>query len=495
MSRLVLDTAWVFILNIATLVVSSLTLVVLANHLGTSSFGVFSFALAVGGISSQLAGLGLECVIVMNCSRDRRRLETELGNALAVRALTSTLLFTLILTWIWAARVKGEMAATIAVVTASLSLAMVANPLLTSVFRTVGDIRVPWVFLFGQSLSFCMGVLLCKRWGLGVVRVSWVHLTTNAFLVGLLLSRAVLRFRPRLSGRIMWENLRLGLTFNLNQFVSMIRAASGQLVLQLAQSSRALGEYALGLRIANGFNVLPSAIQTVYLPSLHAAQTLDGQVSLFATLFRLTLVSGWLVSGVVFWAADDVVGILFSQEYARSAVVLKILAVWLLLNFVSYPCSMLAEAVRKVGQRCFAQAVSAAVALASAFCLVRWLGSIGAALGDCVASSVLLIHYSVILGRAAFCVIHPRNVVGVLFAIAVASASAWSTRLLLTRGVERLLCGAIAYGMVYVAVCLASKVLTSADFAFGQLMRRPVSATVGAAEDPASAPHGRSWPR
>jgi O-antigen/teichoic acid export membrane protein len=292
----------------------------------------------------------------------------------------------------------------------------------------------------------------------------------------------------------MKENLWLGFIFNLNQCISMLRAASEQLVLQWVRASRALGEYAVGLRIANGFNVLPSAIQTVYLPSLHAAQTLEKQVSLFAKLFRLTIVSGGLVLGMVFWAADDVVAVLFSREYTRSAEVLKILAVWLLINFISYPYSMLAEAVRKVGQRCFAQTISTVVAIVSGFCLVRWLGSVGAALSDCIASFVLFTHYNVILGRLAFSALCLRKNLGAFIAIVAASICVCGVRLLLPHGIERIICITATYGIVYVAVCLGSKVLTSADLAFGRLVVHTGSAIAEASSHLDSTKHEGAQP-
>gem|GEM_PF-2981274 len=460
-----LDTSWVLLVNVISVLTNIATFLLFANYLGPSLFGIFSYALAFGAIPAQAASLGFECVVVMNCSRDEKTLGPELGNSLLVMTTLSALCITGTYVVMNLVGVPAVTVGVVTIITASLCINSIADPLLSSTFRVMQQIRLPWLLLLLGKIAFlgAVAAVMHMKWSLQAA--SWLHLACNVAMCIAMLCLALAKICPSLDFGLLRRNLIAGLTFCANQLVSLARAGAPQIILERLGALAAVGEFAAAFRLANAAAIVPSALQTVFLPRFHAAKTDSQLTSWFLRIHRIIVVFAFLVAGLIFWCACDIIRLLLRGDFSQSIWVSQILAFSMVLNFASFPYSMLAEAMRKLKERLIVQAISAAVTVVACVLLTPKWGAFGAAWAAVIGWAAMFVLYqpitSPLRGRVSDMLYLPKAAI----AAAVASIAAYTVFRTLHPGAFRLLAILVSYSLIYTCACLITRCITIDDVA------------------------------
>ena len=370
--------------------VNAVTFIVIANIMGPADYGVFAYALTVATFAPLCAGLGGDHVLIMRGSRKPVELPALLGNALAVRGALSAAVFGALavgLDWVGA----GSMAVLLTT-TAGTLVGAFAFPLLASYYRVLGETRRPWMFLtVGPAV---MLLLLVVAHGAVRTPLAVATLYLGSQLVGVVLFVADVARRAgvRVDGALARRDARLGLTFTATQVLDLVFQRADILVLQVLAGSAAVGIYNAGYRFAATLIALPTAMHVVLLPEFHRAGSDPERLAAYFTrIRRLLLEVGLLVLGALAVASLPITLLLLGSQFAAAAPVIAVSAVATLVTFVSFPYSMLAEAMGHVRERLAFRAVALACGVLTSVIAIPRLAGTGAALGATVGAAAFLV--------------------------------------------------------------------------------------------------------
>lgn len=386
------DTAWVLGMNGLQIVCTVLSFMRLANTLGAAGYGTFSFAIAVGGFLPLLAGLGADHVLIMQASRDESSLAALLGNAILLRVVTSVIILASVAAT--AVVLPRETWVVLVLISTATIVTAFANPLFASYHRVVGRARFAWACLaVGQAL-FCV-LLYVPGVRPTVLSASWAYLATSVAVAVLLAIDVARRITPRFDAAVMRANLRMGAYFSASQLVDMAFQRVDVILLQAIAGAAAVGMYSAGYKFVGLILTIPAALHIIYLPEFHriagAASSDDNALVVVFTRTRRFLIEiSAAILGAVVVNSHRLVAVFLNASYAPAAAVVTVLGFATLVGFITYPYSMLAEAIGKVGLRLWYRSIATVITAAATAALILTDGITGAAIGVTIGSIMFL---------------------------------------------------------------------------------------------------------
>ena len=366
--------------------------VVLARQLGAATYGIFSISYSVCVFALIVTDLGIDWWIVQEGSRDRAKLPVLLGNALRLKGTLVLITYLSAIAVVWAIDSPTELKVFLTVF-ALFVPGMSVSDTLAAVFSAEQRMHVNAVFqaLAPLTVLICalaayllapslIGVGASYAVGMTVVATGWLAWTVREHQVAG-------DFRGAL--RMAAESYHYALFSGLSQVFSRIDIV---LLAWLAGPIEA-GLYAAGFKFVDLFYKVPVLLGRVMAPALFVSsrkpdrEEFHGLVSAYAR----GLVLAGVVASVITWSlADEIVGLLFGDQYADSAQMLQILSVLMALKCMASVSQWVLSSLDKHALRWGSMAVCVACSIGLSVLLIPRLGSLGAAYAT-VASNILLV--------------------------------------------------------------------------------------------------------
>ncbi|HEY5078740.1 MAG TPA: flippase [Opitutaceae bacterium] len=293
--------------------VTVVALAAVARHLAPAGFGILNFALAVVGLATPLAQLGLDSVLVRELVRYPARTGALLGTSFALR-LAAGVVFAAVLVGIS----RGSTllaAAQPALVPMTLILVAQAGEVADCWFRSRVQSRAV-VVIRGSVIVVGAGVKLALvAAGAGITAFAWVYSAeAAAFVIGLILcSRSVRDRAPawRFDGATAVELIREGWGFALAGFLAALAVRMDQVAVAGVLGDAAAGLYYGALRLmefpilvatATAASLFPALAVADEDPVMHARlETVFGMIALISwvTAIGATITGPWLVPAIL----------------------------------------------------------------------------------------------------------------------------------------------------------------------------------------------------
>jgi O-antigen/teichoic acid export membrane protein len=357
----------------------------LARARGAQALGEFALLFSVFMLTQQLPLLGLHAFLVREAAAAPRTLARQLPAALALSSV--------------AALVLGV------VVGAGGTLAYPELPHLHAAFWLIGLALLPSAVtsvaeavLIGQqrmgflarvgaaeNLGRTAGSLLALALGSGMGAVFAVFVVARTF-AALAYWRAGISRGAGLETAAVHLLLRQVPVYLGILLLSLLMSRTDVIALSHLASMEEAGRYAAPYRVYEFAFMVPNMVNLVLWPVL--AGLFAAAPSQFGRVVRVLVQSG-LVFGVpaalaLGFAAQDVIGLLFGQQYIASARVLEVLAGALLLVWIDQVLSSALLAAQLQRADLIANAVACAVYLPLLFYLVTLNGATGAAVATTI---------------------------------------------------------------------------------------------------------------
>jgi O-antigen/teichoic acid export membrane protein len=374
-----LSTLLVIVFNIANAIVLALTFIYLANVMGPSNFGLFTFVFTVGAFPPIFTGLGSESVLLMFASRDSTKLNYLFGNAIAIRFIFSVLVLVVIFVISFIFSIENNQLIIIAIAAALLN--GFNSSLYSAVFRVLGMHLKSVLFTFFGSIIFGVIILISANKSitpLEVILGSIISYLCIFLVVTFIILRHV---RPIFSYKNWQDQKQLGIKFSLSQLMDLLFQRVDILILQLLLGSASVGLYSASNRITSALILFPSALQFVFLQDFHR-NAFDKNLlhKTFKRFLLFILESSGFIIGVIFWNSDLIINILYTNQYTNAGLLLRLLCISLFLIFIGYPYSMQAEAQGLVGKRLNFRVITLAITLLLCFVAIPIFKEAGAAI-------------------------------------------------------------------------------------------------------------------
>ena len=202
--------------------------------------------------------------------------------------------------------------------------------------------------------------------------------------------------------------------------------------LTLLEDDKTVGIYRAATNFYLGFEVVPAALFLVFLPHLSSVVDRDSTsasaVSLVNQTLKYLLVIGSLATGVLFFSANWIVALFYSEEFSHASIVLRTISLNLVALFLSSFFGTILVAIRRERLVSVLALASASVNVFLNIVLIPIVGMVGAALATLVSTSIaaaLQWGFAVRLleHKVAFGELFGKNLVGLFVSGGVAYAS------------------------------------------------------------------------
>lgn len=389
-------------------VMSFLIIILIARGLGTDSFGLFSFVLALTSIFQLVADFGLTNIILKEIARAKTDTIRVIS---AVKPLV----------WLFSGAIMLVMASVAYPLAPSqevyvATLVMGAAVLSTfhaviygSVCRAHEDMGYNAVAFVSHKVVLLAIVLLVLRDHQGIVGVSIAYLVANVyqwfFFYWIVRRRYIghgVRWRVDYS---YWRYL-IAEAFPVGIAMVFRRANlhTGTLILTAVSTSSVVGIFNAAYRIIQMVDMIPFTLSIPLFPPF-SRMAVESRARLFETLERVIGIFMLIAAPVfvlLFMLADRIVHLVYGQAYLEAILDLRILAAAVLCLF---PTGLFIYVFSAMGQQrlyTFSSGICLATNVLAGLLLIPVYGHIGAALAILASEVAFLVSGLLLLHRLGF---------------------------------------------------------------------------------------------
>ena len=369
--------------NMTAKVANVALVIVAARYLGVEEFGRFSFIISLVALFLTFTDFGINFYVIREVARRRERTQQFVGNALVVKlflALTAVILINAL------AKVVGLSHNEIIGLRVAC-LGLIFDTFIQQFYAGFrGHERMEY-----ESLCFTVETLITASLGIvsvvlwrNLVYLLWAYVIAkgiNLTLTYLLYSRRIGSVRLFVDLGF-WKKLVLSaLPFALNTVFGLVAFRLDVILLRLLREPYYVGIYRSALSIAVTVSIFAYMYQAAIYPIL-SRLFIESGVRLRQAVERSlgVLYLAALAAAIpLFWFASPVVRLLFGDEYAASATILRILVLMLPFKFVDQVLGITLDSINKQNIRPFIAGTAIAVNAALNLLLIHFLAARGAA--------------------------------------------------------------------------------------------------------------------
>lgn len=343
------NTAFLLVATLFTNLAAFVWNVYLTRYLGTAGFGILSTALALTGIFSILADLGIGTYITREIARNPGGAGDLVAAGLGNRIILSCIVFVLILLFPLIGLYSGTAAAVIVFIAGYMLLGSFSS-FFNSIFQGFQRMEYQTVWNILNSLFILVGVLAVVWLGGSVVHVAVAYLIAAALSLVYSATTFTRRFfTPGLS--FSRDMIREAIPFGITSVFSLIYFWIDSVMLSLMKGDVSVGLYNAPYRLLTVISSLYGVYLTAVFPVMSRFHV-ESEDSLRFTYMRslkyLIIIAVPLIF-TVFTLAGPLIELIFSAKYLESVPALRVLIIataFMFINGVS--SSLLGSANRQI---------------------------------------------------------------------------------------------------------------------------------------------------
>jgi O-antigen/teichoic acid export membrane protein len=349
--RIVKNTTVLSVSQIVSYVLIFFYTIYIARFLGADGFGILSFALAISGVFSVFADLGLNILTVRDVSRDQSSETRYVGNGILIKLFLAIFSFGLI---VLVVNLLGYPQETINVVyLVSLSTIITSfYGLFYSIFQAHEKMEYQSLSQIVNSIAMFSGVFVGIGLGLGVLGFSFVYLISSMITLFLAMFIYVWKysFPPLELDLIFWkQTLKEAFPYGLSGIFVMIYYWIDSVMLSFIVGNEVVGWYNAAYRIIYIF----LSFHTIFIISIFPVMSnlyKKSEESLkfaFEHSFKYLLIIGLPIAILTTFLSKNIILLLFGTDYLPSIIALQILIWTVVFMFLNGLCGNLLGSVNK----------------------------------------------------------------------------------------------------------------------------------------------------
>ncbi len=322
------NTSWLFMERVISLSITLAMGIWMTNYLGDQEFGLFQYSRSFATIIMTIAPLGIDSLLAHRLFHHPDQKNKILGTALIIRIGGALICLSLILA---ANQLAGHNAQTTVLV-----MVIAAAALLES-FNIVGQFFSSRILskyhVYAEVTKTTVSALMKAVLILNKAPLVWfalVLIVENLVYAAIALSiysikfESVFRWRPDL--RYVKGLLSDSWPLGLSGLVVMVYMKIDQVIIKYLLGDEAVGHYAAALRLSESSYFIPTVICASLLPSILSARKNGKEFyhQRLQKLFTLLVFIALLIAIPVTFFGNDIVRLLFKDEFAPAGDVLVI---------------------------------------------------------------------------------------------------------------------------------------------------------------------------
>ncbi len=378
----------------------------IARYLGSSEFGKFMFAVAFSTISFRLTELGLNILTTREVARDKTLATKYLSNTFSIRFVSS--IITLLLVFLIVDLLNYSYDTKLAIYVISLSLAIESFvQLFLSTFRAFEQMEYQAIVIItGQLIRVSLGLYLLFS-GYGLVELVFVFLVSSffKFVLGLsIMLKKFAVFKPEIDLEFCKDILRKSYPLAFASLFVMIYFRIDTVMLSIMKGNAVVGWYNAAYTIIIGFGIIPSSLLPVLFPvmSQFFKDSKNSLQTVYEKAFKYLLLTGLLICIVTTLLANNIISLLYGNEYGNSVIALRILVWGQLFVFLNNLTGVMINAINEQKINMKIVGIGAFLNIILNLLLIPSLNYIGASIATVITEGAVLLASYIFLSKRSY---------------------------------------------------------------------------------------------
>lgn len=351
MQKIAKNTIFLLIAQIITYILTFFYTIYIARYLGAEGFGILSFAIALAGIFSIFADLGLSTLVFREVSRYESLENKYLSNVISIKIILAIIIFAIAILIVNLMNYPQNVDDIIYIVLLSTVLFGIAG-VFTSVFQAHEEIKYVAMGLILNSVLMFIGVIFALSYKFDVIGFAFLYLFANGVL---LIYNIVICFWKFFVPRMefdwnFWKpTLKGSLPFGLTGISAMIYTYIDSVMLSLIQGNDVVGWYNAAYKLLIILLYIPSIINVTIFPSMSRfhISSKESLKIIKEKYFKLMIIIGIPLAVAITILADQIIILVFGTGYSQSIIALQILIWTIVFTFSGAAFMKLLEATNK----------------------------------------------------------------------------------------------------------------------------------------------------
>jgi len=339
--------------NILTKIITIIGFLYIPNRLGSHNYGLYTTAFAFTGLFSILGFGGLNMVILREASKEKEAINRYINKVINLRIILSIIQ---ILTVFIVANTIKKYSGLLLILIYIVSFELVYKNI-RSIFKALiqADEKMKFLSVYNIVYTFTriVGTVVILYFNNDIISILVYRLLVDILSLYFLYQKvsSIIDFNLNLNLRnikIPFFIFKQSLVFSLLGFAGALAMKIDVTMLSLLSTPEEVGVYGLAEKIVKQFEMLRGVTITAFFPIFvkrfnKGAVRLKKIIKVFFILFVISLGLASLLSFIL----DDIVKLLFSDEYLLSAKILKVLSFYLVVYFSNIPLTLCIRSAHK----------------------------------------------------------------------------------------------------------------------------------------------------
>lgn len=404
--RLVKNTSVLFLSQMISYVLAFFYTLYSARYLGTSNFGIISFATAISGLFAIFTDLGLSTLTIREVARDKDKTYSYLGNHGTIKLILSIITMLFLAIFVNIGTFDNVTKYVVYLIGASIIINAFSG-VFTSMFRAYEEMEYQSIAEIINAVSMFAGILICVFTKQSVIEFAGVYLIASIFVLIYNFAMCtknygLIHFQKDFE---LWKYLIYNaFPLAITSIFALISFKMNTILLNMLASSAVTGEYTAAFNLMQALIFIPTVYSTAILPLfsqyyVESKELLD--YSYKKSLKYLSILSIPISMGTMI-LSDKIILFMYGSGYVNTIPILRLIIWALPAIFLSYILGTSIASINKQHETVKATFICMLFSTIGNFILIQLFGGIGAAMITVINEVSMVLFYIYIMHRAGY---------------------------------------------------------------------------------------------
>ena len=323
-----LNTSWLFFERIVEMVVTLFVGVYVARYLGPANFGLLSYAASFVGLFATISTLGLDNIVIRELVKDEKKRDELLGTTFVLKIIGS--IFVLIIIVIAVRFTNNDDFTNLLIFIIVIGTIFQSFNVINFYFQSkVLSKYTVYAQIFSSIICAAIRVVLIY------FNMSLIYFVIVSLLQSIILASGfvamyikqklnLFSWRPKLdlAKKLLgdsWPLILSGIAISIYMKID-------QVMIKNMLDAKAVGNYAVAVRLSEVWYFIPMAITNSLFPAIINAKKISEKLY-YERLQKLYDLMTWLAIGIalpIMFLSNDIIKLLFGEKYESAAIVLTV---------------------------------------------------------------------------------------------------------------------------------------------------------------------------
>jgi O-antigen/teichoic acid export membrane protein len=319
------------LMNIVTVALMLFLTIFIARYLGDVNFGKYSFALAFTALFGVFIHLGLDILITRDIARDKSKASKYLGNIAIIRALSSIIIFILIIIIINLMNYPSDTTTAVYIFGLYIIFTSFAD-IFKATFRAFERMEYQALInILERIIVVSLGLIVLFS-GYGLIELASVFLFGGFFNIlssFLICRRKIVKPKFKIDLNFWRQSIKEAYPFLLVTTFVMIYFKIDTIMLSIMKGDAVVGWYNAAYMLIGGLGIISASILPALFPvmSRFFNNSKEALQAIYKNAFRYLLMIGFPIAVGTTLLADRIIPLLYGEQYSNSIIALQIL-IW-----------------------------------------------------------------------------------------------------------------------------------------------------------------------